>query len=299
MTPTIIKFGNLQIANGFAYRAGSPLVDLMNSFSSEASVIDAQINFDENSIFFIVNSVGEQGNTSKDKIYLKGAITYGDESISSLSITQVGEISRSLGGPYSGFWFGEVSQLTSPLNIANPKDPFSVIFDVNSQDQVSIARYNANANEFDNGTESITESGAGLSGVMDFFEASNFEELGLDASFLYSQTSIEKLYLAAFGRMPDDVGLQYWTNVVNDPVVSFKDISEVFISSPEFSNIVPHDSSNDEFVGALWQNVKIDNPFVGEGFLVNELNTGSIDRAEALAIFSDSEANISYHRSLI
>ena len=50
---------------------------------------------------------------------------------------------------------------------------------------------------------------------------------------------IQRLYTAAFRRAPDKDGLSFWTEVANDPLTNFKEISSNFINSDELSVIAP------------------------------------------------------------
>ena len=106
-------------------------------------------------------------------------------------------------------------------------------------------------------------------------------------------SSIERLYTAAFGRVPDEGGIQFWVNAVNDPLVSYKNISQNFIDSPEFSIIASPNSSNDVFASALYQNVLGREPdSQGLSYWTNELNSGLQDRSDVLMGFANSSENV-------
>ena len=112
-------------------------------------------------------------------------------------------------------------------------------------------------------------------------------------------SAIGRLYAAAFGREPDASGLQFWADVINDPVVSYKDISKIFIDSPEFSTIASPDSSNDVFATALYQNVLGRAPdSSGLGYWTNQLDTGLQDRADVLVDFANSPENVALYETL-
>ena len=112
-------------------------------------------------------------------------------------------------------------------------------------------------------------------------------------------SSIGRLYTAAFGRKPDDDGLQFWIAVLNDPLVSYKDVSRSFVESPEFSAIAPPESSSDIFTTALYQNVLGREPDAsGLGFWMNQLDSGLQDRADVLIGFADSPENIALHQMI-
>jgi len=110
---------------------------------------------------------------------------------------------------------------------------------------------------------------------------------------------IDRLYTAAFGRMPDDAGRQFWVEVVGDPLVTLKDVSKSFIDSQEFSSIALPGSPNEVFAEALYQNVLGREPdSLGLGYWVGLLDSGMQDRAEVLIGFADSPENIALHDAL-
>ena len=87
--------------------------------------------------------------------------------------------------------------------------------------------------------------------------------------------------------------MNFWLNVVNDPLVSYKDISRSFVDSPEFSAIAAPESSNDIFTTALYQNVLGREPdSSGLGYWTSQLDTGLQDRADVLMGFANSPENI-------
>ena len=111
---------------------------------------------------------------------------------------------------------------------------------------------------------------------------------------------IGRLYTAAFGRVPDEGGLQYWINVVNDPLVNYKDVSQNFVDSPEFSLIASPNSSSDVFATALYQNVLGRAPdSSGLGYWTNQLNSGLQDRADILIGFAESPENVALYETLV
>ena len=111
---------------------------------------------------------------------------------------------------------------------------------------------------------------------------------------------IGRLYTAAFGRVPDEGGLQYWVNEVNDPLVSYKDVSQNFVNSPEFSAMASPNSSSDVFATALYQNVFGRAPdSLGLSYWTNQLNSGLQDRADVLIGFADSPENVALYETLV
>ena len=113
-------------------------------------------------------------------------------------------------------------------------------------------------------------------------------------------SSIERLYTAAFGRVPDEEGIQFWSNAVNDSLVNYKAISQNFLDSPEFLVIASPNSSSDVFATALYQNVlgrEPDSP--GLSYWTNELNSGLQDRADILIGFANSPENVALYETLV
>ena len=111
---------------------------------------------------------------------------------------------------------------------------------------------------------------------------------------------IGRLYTAAFGRVPDEGGLQFWINVVNDPLVNYKDVSQNFVDSPEFSTIALPDSSSDIFATALYQNVLGREPdSSGLSYWANQLDSGLQDRADVLMGFANSPENVALYEMLV
>ena len=112
-------------------------------------------------------------------------------------------------------------------------------------------------------------------------------------------SAIGRLYTAAFGRKPDANGLQFWVDVISDPVVSYKDVSKSFVDSSEFSSIAAPDSSSEFFATALYQNVlgRAPDPS-GLVYWINQLDSGLQDRADVLIGFANSSENIALQETL-
>ena len=108
--------------------------------------------------------------------------------------------------------------------------------------------------------------------------------------------TVGRLYTAAFGRKPDEAGLQFWINVMNDPLVSYKDVSQDFVNSPEFSTIASPESSSNVFTSALYQNVLGRAPDAsGLEYWTKQLDSGLQDRADVLMGFANSPENIALY----
>ena len=115
-----------------------------------------------------------------------------------------------------------------------------------------------------------------------------------------TRKQIGRLYTAAFGRVPDEEGLQFWIKEVNDPLISYKDISKSFIDSAEFSTIALPNSNNYIFTTALYENILDREPdSSGWTYWTDQLDTGLQDRADVLIGFANSSENVALYETLI
>ena len=109
---------------------------------------------------------------------------------------------------------------------------------------------------------------------------------------------IGRLYTAAFGRVPDEGGLQFWINAINDPLVNYKDVSKSFIDSAEFSTIASY--NNYLFTTALYENILDREPdSSGWTYWTDQLDTGLQDRADVLIGFANSSENVALYETLV
>lgn len=100
----------------------------------------------------------------------------------------------------------------------------------------------------------------------------------------------ERLYQAAFGRVPDLGGLAYWSNAL-DSGVALTNVAQAYISSGEFATRYGTLNDND-FVAALYTNVLGRTPDSGgTSYWVGLLSSGSANRAQVLTGFSESNEN--------
>ena len=95
--------------------------------------------------------------------------------------------------------------------------------------------------------------------------------------------SIARLYKAAFSRIPDQEGHEYWKKAIKDPFVDYKDIAISFCKSAEFLAIAPPDSSHNQFVQILYQHC-FDRSADAKGlvFWIDQLNLGLQNRSDVL-----------------
>lgn len=104
--------------------------------------------------------------------------------------------------------------------------------------------------------------------------------------------SIGRLYKAAFGRIPDQAGADYWANLINDNVVNYQGVASLFVGSAEFSSRYGSNVSNEVFITNLYLNVLGRTPDLdGLDYWLSEMNSGRINPSYALIGFADSIEN--------
>lgn len=100
-----------------------------------------------------------------------------------------------------------------------------------------------------------------------------------------------RLYQAAFDRTPDQDGLVYWINHM-DNGLSLTNVAANFIGSNEFQNLYGTSQSTTEFVTRLYSNVLNRAPdSQGLAHWEAALNGGSLTKAQVLMSFSESAEN--------
>ena len=101
---------------------------------------------------------------------------------------------------------------------------------------------------------------------------------------------VARLYEAALDRLPDQGGLNFWIDAVQDGR-SLAELAQGFLGSNEFASRFGDVSSNAAFVDRLYQNVLgRAGEAGGREFWVDTLNKGT-GRAEVLVAFSESAEN--------
>jgi hypothetical protein len=98
-----------------------------------------------------------------------------------------------------------------------------------------------------------------------------------------------RLYQAAFDRTPDKAGLSFWIHAMDDGQ-SLLDVATGFVNSSEFVQKYGANTSDAQFVSALYQNVLHRAPDAsGYDFWLQALHDTS--RAQVLVDFSESTEN--------
>lgn len=116
--------------------------------------------------------------------------------------------------------------------------------------------------------------------------------VALDTELWDDAGSAYRLYKAAFDRAPDEVGLGYWIEQLDDGA-SLDSAASGFIQSAEFSSLYGSNISDAFFLTQLYNNVLDRNPDqAGLNYWVNQFN-GGLSRESALINFSESSENVS------
>lgn len=99
-----------------------------------------------------------------------------------------------------------------------------------------------------------------------------------------------RLYRAAFGRTPDQGGLDFWIGVLDNGTTLYR-VAECFIDSDEFRSIYGTNPTNRDFAILLYTNVLHRAPDgAGIDWWIQRLDEG-VSKAEVLIGFSESAEN--------
>lgn len=124
-------------------------------------------------------------------------------------------------------------------------------------------------------------------------ERVQFDNIALDVLSTYSDHALQvyKLYLAAFERVPDLGGLDYWTGAL-DRGASLADLAQQFMRSGEFVARYGSNHTHEQFVTMLYQHVLHRTPDGdGQAWWLAQLDNGTTSEAAMLAGFSTSAEN--------
>jgi hypothetical protein len=99
-----------------------------------------------------------------------------------------------------------------------------------------------------------------------------------------------RIYKSAFDREPDSLGLEHWTNQI-DQGTSLESVAQAFIDSQEFRDLYGTNTSAQDFVTKLYQNVLDRNPDpAGLTWWLDTVNKGK-SWSKVLVDFSESQEN--------
>ena len=110
--------------------------------------------------------------------------------------------------------------------------------------------------------------------------------------FLSVQDGLVRLYKAAFGRVPDKAGLDYWVGKIEAGEHNLQDVSTLFITSPEFEQRFGSSVSTDFVVTKMYQNTFGREPDVaGFHYWVEQVNNG-LTISDLLLNFTESSEGV-------
>ena len=114
----------------------------------------------------------------------------------------------------------------------------------------------------DSGDWSITGTGIGTD-TLSGYKRLEYEDgvLALDTDPGDTAGQAYRLYQAAFARVPDMPGVAYHMNDIEGNGLSVVHVAHNFIASPEFKTQYGENSTEDEYINLLYQNVFGKNPW--------------------------------------
>jgi hypothetical protein len=123
-------------------------------------------------------------------------------------------------------------------------------------------------------------------------ERLQFSDLAVAFDINGSAGQAYRIYQAAFGRKPDLAGLGYWINDM-DKGSNLTKVAAGFFSSTEFQSLYGTNPSTTVLINNFYQNVLQRAPDqAGFNYWFDQLSTGKITPAGALASFTESSENI-------
>lgn len=112
--------------------------------------------------------------------------------------------------------------------------------------------------------------------------------------------AVLRMYEAAFGRVPDELGLLYWTSMVRDQGIKLETMADGFTHSAEYQARYGTGLSNHDLVAEYYENVLHRAPDqAGLAFWAAALDTGAATDAQVLAAISESAENVAGTAALI
>ena len=147
-----------------------------------------------------------------------------------------------------------------------------------------------------NGTSFLTDNIYGRDGMdtLTNIERIQFTDgtVTADLATTINNSTIYRLYQAAFARMPDEAGLRFWTSQSNSGQ-SIENISQAFLSAPEFTQRYGANLSNAQYVDQLYLNVLgRSGEANGVSYWNEVLNTGQATKDTVLIGFATSSENV-------
>lgn len=98
-------------------------------------------------------------------------------------------------------------------------------------------------------------SGNGFTYTIDDVELVRFNDGNLALGGTNAYAFLYRLYDAAFNRAPDESGFDYWANRLLDGSIGRYNLAAHFVESDEFRLLYGENTSNSDFIDALYRNV--------------------------------------------
>lgn len=109
-----------------------------------------------------------------------------------------------------------------------------------------------------------------------------------------------RMYQAAFGRNPDEAGMDFWTMQMDTKGVTLESIAYGFIVSNEYRNLYGTSTSNHDLVAKYYEHILHRAPDEGGlAFWTQVLDSHAASHAQVLAAISESPENVALSASLI
>ena len=181
-------------------------------------------------------------------------------------------------------------------------DGFNGIVATFDLEDIRIAGVELTVNEFSQPNENIFFNANSIFADFDGLPFENGDTGVLTVTFADRDTSqydddvamfTARLYSAAFGRDPDQPGLNFWIDAYDK--VGRVGMSDYFLNSPEFEDRFgdPVALSDESYLDVLYDNILgRDGDEAGTAFWMNVLTQDLASRSEVLAYFVDSEENV-------
>lgn len=145
--------------------------------------------------------------------------------------------------------------------------------------------------KFAGSTIVTANAGMGGSDTLMNIERIQFNDVSIALDINGTAGQAYRLYQAAFDRKPDLAGLGYWIKDM-DKGSSLTTVAAGFFQSPEFQQLYGSNPSTTTLITNFYHNVLHRAPDqAGFDYWANELNTGKITPAGALASFCESTEN--------
>lgn len=114
-----------------------------------------------------------------------------------------------------------------------------------------------------------------------------YEDIITDPALTPAHSIIIRFYQAVLGRQPEVGGLLFWLEQFDSGEWSPRRIAAFFVTSPEFMTLYGENTSNEQFVETVYQNVLRRQPdAAGAAFWIDFLDQGN-SRAELILLFSN------------